>query len=156
MKITLNVGLAVLAAAALFLATVRDSQAAAILNIDFNERATADGTNTAPGFSAFQIDSVGTSALVQTAATTRVFGAYTVTLSNSAPEGYDDRLRGGVLTNNMSFTDHLLFRDFVFSRPFDLNSTGGLDLSIAGLTLANLTTSGSGPGTWGVRGSASF
>lgn len=133
MKITQNAGLAVLTAVALILGAARDSQAASILSIDFNERATDDGTNTAAGFSPFQIGSVGTSALIQTAATVRVFGAYTVTLANSAPEGYDDRLRGGVLTNNMSFTDHLLFRDFVFSRPIDLTSTGGLDLSIAGL-----------------------
>jgi len=133
MRIIQKAGLAVITVVALFFGTIRDGQAATVLGIDFNERATADGTNTAPGFSAFQIDSVGTSGLIQTAATVRVFGAYTVTLSNSAPEGYDDRLRGGVLTNNMSFTDHLLFRDFVFARPIDLTSTGGLDLGIAGL-----------------------
>jgi len=82
------------------------------------------------GFQSFVINSNVANNAIQTQATTRVFGAITVTVSNSAPNGYDDRLRASP-TNSGSFTEGLLLSDFVFSR--DLNSTGGLDVAISGL-----------------------
>ena len=132
MKISRNFWLRSMAVLLVSFGSIGELRAASILGIDFSRRGTDDGTNTAAGFNPFQIDTVAGATAIQTAATTRVFGAFTVTVSNSAPNGYDDRLRGAVLTNHVDFTEHLLLRDFVFSR--DLNTLGGLDVSIAGLT----------------------
>lgn len=104
-----------------------------VLSVDFNRRNVANNsTNTLAGFQSFVISSNVGVAVIQTQATVRAFGALTVTLSNSAPNGYDDRLRTQVFTNNAAFTEHLLLRDFVFSR--DASTLGGLDVAVAGLT----------------------
>jgi hypothetical protein len=102
------------------------------LRVDFNERVVDSVANTMPGFSAFVINSNVATIAIQTNATTRIFGDVSVTLSNTAPVGYDDRLRTTPI-NNGGFTEGQLLRDFVFSRSAD---NGGLDLAIANL-LAN-------------------
>ena len=99
------------------------------LRVDFNERVVDSVANTMPGFSAFVINSNVATIAIQTNATTRIFGSVTVTLSNTAPVGYDDRLRTTPV-NNGGFTDGQLLRDFVFSRSAD---NGGLDLTIGNL-----------------------
>lgn len=101
-----------------------------ILSVDFNERVTNEVTYTPAGFQSFVINSNISVTTIQTQATTRVFGAYTVTVSNTAPLGYDDRHRLTPL-NSGSFTDSLLLRDFIFSR--ETTGTGGLDATISGL-----------------------
>jgi hypothetical protein len=104
--------------------------ASPVLLLDMNERGVDPAPITQPGFVSFVINSNGSSTAIQTLPTTRVFGSISVTVSNTAPLGYDDRLRstpvdGGALTNS------LLLRDFIFSR--DDTGTGGLDITIAGL-----------------------
>jgi hypothetical protein len=106
------------------------SQSQPVLSIDFNRRNASEPANTLSGFQSFVINSNLANNAIQTQATVRVFGSISVTLSNSAPNGYDDRLRATPVDSGM-FTDGLLLRDFVFSR--DLNGNGGLDLIIAGL-----------------------
>jgi hypothetical protein len=131
MSIARKAWLAALAGATLFCNWTPRAEAA-LLSVDFNRRNVIDNsTNTASGYSSFVISSNVSSAAIQTDATVRVIGSYTVTLSNSAPNGYDDRFRTQVLTNNGTFTGTELYRDFVFSR--DQTTLGGLDLSIAGL-----------------------
>ena len=108
-----------------------------VLGVDFNRRNVADNsTNTAAGFQSFVISSNVNNAAIQTQATVRVLGAHTITLSNAAPHGYDDRLRSQAYTNYGAFTDSLLLRDFVFSR--DQTGLGGLDVAISGLNPAEI------------------
>lgn len=102
-----------------------------VLRVDFNDRAQNPTALTMPDFASFIISSNISSGAIQTNATIRDFFGITLTLSNSAPFGYDDRLRAAP-TNNAAFNNALLLRDFVFSR--DLNTTGGLDVSLTGLT----------------------
>jgi hypothetical protein len=104
--------------------------ASPLLAFDVNERGVDPAANSQPGFVSFVINSNISSTTIQTQATTRVFGGLTVTISNTAPFGYDDRLRSTPI-NSGAFTDSLLFRDFIFSR--DDTGTGGLDTTIAGL-----------------------
>lgn len=115
----------------LALGTALGTQGQPVLSIDFKRRNTDPATNTQPGFNSFIISSNVNNAAIQTQATTRVFGPISVTVSNEAPIGYDDRLRT-LPTNTTTFTDGLLFRDFVFSR--DVNGLGGLDVGFEGLT----------------------
>jgi len=101
-----------------------------LLSVDFNERVTNEPAFTAAGFQSFVLNSNVSVTAIQTQATTRVFGAFTVTVSNTAPLGYDDRHRLTPL-NSGSFTDSLLLRDFIFSR--ETTGTGGLDATVSGL-----------------------
>jgi hypothetical protein len=100
-----------------------------LLALDVNDRQNTTGT-TEPGFVSFIINSNVSPSAIQTQATTRVHGSITVTVSNTAPYGYDDRLRT-TPTNNGAFTESLLLRDFIFSR--DDTGTGGLDVTLSGL-----------------------
>ncbi|MFM1768214.1 MAG: hypothetical protein RJA22_743 [Verrucomicrobiota bacterium] len=102
-----------------------------ILSLDFNERGQDPASTTEAGFQPFLLSSNLSATAVQTQATTRAYGAITVTVSNTAPLGYDDRLRASPL-NSGAFTESLLLRDFVFSP--DGTGTGGLDVSLGGLT----------------------
>jgi hypothetical protein len=104
--------------------------ASPVLALDINERGQDAAATTQAGFTSFVINSNGGSATIQTQATTRVFGGMTVTVSNTAPYGYDDRLRATPVSNG-AFTESLLLRDFIFSR--DDTGTGGLDVSVTGL-----------------------
>ena len=103
---------------------------ATLLALDFNERVTNAATVTQAGFTSFVINSNVSVITIQTQATTRVFGAITVTVSNTPPFGYDDRLRT-TPANSGAFTESLLLRDFIFSQ--DNSGTSGLDVSITGL-----------------------
>src|SRR6185503_17079752 len=89
--------------------------ASPLLALDINERGTAAAATTQAGFTSFVINSNVSSTTIQTQATTRVFSGISVTVSNTAPFGYDDRLRSTPV-NSGTFTDSLLLRDFVFSR----------------------------------------
>jgi hypothetical protein len=119
------------------------------LRVDFNERVVDPNLYTMPGFSSFVINSNVSTAAVQTNPTTRVFENVTVTLFNTAGQGYDDRLRTAP-TNNVGFTHASLLRDFVFSRSLD---NGGLDLTIGNLlpnqpyTITIWSFDSSSPGT---------
>jgi hypothetical protein len=104
--------------------------ASPVLAIDVNERGVDPAANTQAGFVSFVINSNVSSTTIQTQATTRVYGGLSITVSNTAPLGYDDRLRTTPV-NSGAFTDSLLLRDFIFSR--DDTGTGGLDTTIAGL-----------------------
>lgn len=107
-----------------------DVTAATVLAFDVNDRSTAAAGVTGAGFSSFVINSNVSATAIQTQATVRVFGGNTVTVSNTAPHGYDDRLRA-TPTNSGAFTESLLLRDFLFSQ--DSAGTGGLDVAITGL-----------------------
>ena len=102
-----------------------------ILALDISERGVDLATATQPGFASFVINSNVSSTTIQTQATTRVYGSISVTISNTAPLGYDDRLRTTPV-NSGAFTDSLLLRDFIMSR--NDTGTGGLDVTINGLT----------------------
>lgn len=107
--------------------------ASPLLALDINERgqnAAAIAATTQSGFTSFVINSNAGTGTIQTQATTRMFGGITVTVSNTAPFGYDDRLRATPV-NSGAFTESLLLRDFIFSR--DDVGTGGLDVTISGL-----------------------
>jgi hypothetical protein len=99
-----------------------------VLAFDVNERATAPVTQT--GFVSFVINSNVSATAIQTNPTVRTFGTITVTLSNTPPNGYDDRVRA-TPTNSGAFTESALLRDHVMSR--ELTSTGGLDWVVSGL-----------------------
>jgi hypothetical protein len=101
-----------------------------ILSIDINDRSTLPAGVTEAGFSSFIINSNGGSTAIQTLPTIRTFGGISVTLSNTAPQGYDDRLRSAP-ANGGAFTESLLLRDFVSSQ--DTSGNGGLDLTLTGL-----------------------
>ncbi len=101
-----------------------------LLALDVNERAQSAATTTQAGFTSFVINSNVSSSAIQTQATVRVFGNVTVTISNTVPFGYDDRLRA-TPGNSGAFTESLLLRDFIFSN--DLTGTGGLDVTLTGL-----------------------
>ncbi len=101
-----------------------------ILSIDFNERGVAASTYTQPGFSSFVVNSNPTAAAIQTLPATRAFGSLSVTVSNSALPGYDDRVRTTPV-NSGALTEALLLQDFIFST--DATGTSGLDVSISGL-----------------------
>lgn len=105
--------------------------ATTVLAMDVNDRSSAAAGVTMPGFSSFIINSNVSSTTIQTQATTRVFGSIVVSVGNTAPYGYDDRLRDAP-NNNGAFTESLLLRDFLFSQ--DNTGTGGLNITIAGLT----------------------
>jgi hypothetical protein len=102
-----------------------------LLALDFNERGVNPDLITQPGFTPFLSSSNGSVTAIQTQATTRVFGGIGVTVSNTAPLGYDDRLRA-TPTNSGAFTESLLLRDFIFS--LTRTNEGGLDVTIEGLT----------------------
>lgn len=99
-----------------------------VLAFDVNERGVTPVTQT--GFVSFVISSNLSATEIQTNATTRTFNGISVTLSNTAPNGYDDRVRT-TPTNKPPFTLSSLLRDHVMSR--ELTSTGGLDWTISGL-----------------------
>jgi hypothetical protein len=99
-----------------------------VLAFDVNERGSSPVTQ--PGFVSFVINSNISSTAIQTNPTTRTFSGISVTLSNTAPHGYDDRVRG-TPTNSGAFTLSALLRDHVMSR--ELSSTGGLDWVFSGL-----------------------
>lgn len=105
--------------------------ASTVLAIDVNDRSSNTAGLTEPGFSAFVINSVGSSTAIQTQPTVRVYGGITITLSNTTSAGYDDRLRTSP-GNSGAFTESLLLRDNLFSQ--DNSGTGGLDIGISGLT----------------------
>jgi len=100
-----------------------------LLAMDVNERGQNPLTTTQPGFSAFVTSAGGNS--TTTVPTTQTYGAISVTVSNTAGFGYDDRLRNDP-ANSGAFTESFLLRDFLFSR--DNTGTGGLDIDISGLT----------------------
>lgn len=104
--------------------------ATTVLALDVNDRTNTVGATEA-GFSSFVINSNVSATAIQTQATVRVIGGITVTVSNTAPQGYDDRWRTGPL-NSGAFAETLLLRDVLFSQ--DSTGTGGLDLNLAGLT----------------------
>ena len=99
-----------------------------VLAFDVNERGTAPVTQ--PGFVSFVINSNVSTTAIQTNPTVRTYGALTVTLSNTPPNGYDDRVRP-TPTNSGAFTESALLRDHVMSR--ELTGTGGLDWVVSGL-----------------------
>lgn len=99
-----------------------------ILAVDFDERGVNPATQT--GFQSFVINSNVSATTIQTNPTTRTFGAISLTLSNTPPLGYDDRVRTTPV-NSGAFTQSRLLRDHILSR--ELTGTGGLDLSFAGL-----------------------
>lgn len=101
-----------------------------VLALDVNERGANASTTTQPGFASFVINSNISTSAIETQAVTRVYGSISVTISNVAPYGYDDRLRDTPV-NGGAFTESLLLRDFIFSR--DDTGTGGLDVTLAGL-----------------------
>jgi len=101
-----------------------------LLSIDFNDRSGNPATSTHPDFSSFLIQSNVNNVTIQTQATTRVFSGISVAVSNTSPQGYDDRLRSTPV-NSGAFTESLLLRDFVMST--DSIGTGGLDVAIGGL-----------------------
>lgn len=102
-----------------------------LLSLDFNERGVDAALATQQGFSSFVIQSNLSTTAIQTQATTRTFGGISVTVSNTVPFGYDDRARP-LPANSGDFSEALLLRDFVFS--MDRTGTGGLDVTIEGLT----------------------
>ncbi len=99
-----------------------------VLSLDFDERGTTPVTQA--GFTSFVINSNVSSTAIQTNPTVRTYGSITLTFSNTAPNGYDDRVRA-TPTNNGNFTTSFLLRDHIMSR--ELTGTGGLDLTFAGL-----------------------
>lgn len=122
-----------------------------VLALDISERGVDLASTTQPGFVSFVINSNVSSATIQTQATTRVYGSISVTISNTAPLGYDDRLRTTPV-NSGAFTDSLLLRDFIMSR--NDTGTGGLDVTISGLTpnqLYRFTVWSFDTGSTGVR-----
>jgi len=102
-----------------------------LLALDFNRRGVDPAVITQPGFTSFVINSNLSATAIQTQATTRVFGGLSVTISNTAPYGYNDVLRP-TPTNNGAFNESLLLRDFIFS--LTRTNEGGLDVTIDGLT----------------------
>jgi hypothetical protein len=131
-----------------------------LLSLDFNERVVDPALITQPGFTPFVIHSNVTTTTIQTQATTRAFGAISVTISNTSPFGYDDRVRPTPV-NSGAFTESLLLRDFVFS--LSQTNEGGLDVTIDGLApnqLHRLTlwsfdagSSGNRASDWSANGS---
>ncbi|MES2708789.1 MAG: lamin tail domain-containing protein [Verrucomicrobiota bacterium] len=103
---------------------------APLLSIDFNDREFGTDT-TQSGFSPFVIGSTGGVAATQTGGITRTLGDYSVTLSNTGADPYNDRNRA-TPTDSATFTTQRLLRDFVFSQ--DQTGTSGLDVAIASLT----------------------
>lgn len=102
-----------------------------VLALDVNERGANASTTTQPGFTSFVINSNISTSAIETQAVTRAYGNITVTVSNTAPYGYDDRLRDTPV-NSGALTESLLLRDFIFSR--DDTGSGGLDITLTGLT----------------------
>ena len=96
-----------------------------ILRVDFNDRSSA--TATQAGFDSFVVSGNG----VQTIDVTRSFGDIDVTISDASGEGYDDKKQFGPV-NAGDFTEAQLLQDFVYS--LDKTGTGGVDVTIAGLT----------------------
>ena len=104
-----------------------------VLAIDFNDR--APGSPTQAGFSSFVIG--GTDGNIQFGSITRNFGSQSVTITDTSGLGFDDRTRT-TPTNSGAFTESSLLRDFVFSR--ELTGTGGIDVTINGLTANQIYT----------------
>jgi hypothetical protein len=102
-----------------------------VLALDVNDRSSAAAGLTQAGFTSFVINSNVSATAIQTQATVRVIGGVTVSIVNTAPHGYDDRLRNSP-NNSGAFTESLLLRDFIFS--LDNSGTGGLNVSLSGLT----------------------
>ena len=105
-----------------------ENSGSVVLAIDVEERGQS---LVQPDFQGFLI---GGSGAVETAPITRSYGDISVTLAGSAGVGYDDRTRGNPV-NSGAFTEGSLLRDFVFAR--DNTGTGGLDITVAGLTPNN-------------------
>lgn len=104
-----------------------------VLSIDFNERGLDEATtlaSTQPGFSSFIINSNTSAIAIQIIPTTRTFGGISITVSNTASLGYDDRPRT-TPADGGAFTEGRLLRDFIFSR--EVTGTGGLEVTINGL-----------------------
>jgi CotH kinase protein/Lamin Tail Domain/Chitobiase/beta-hexosaminidase C-terminal domain len=99
-----------------------------VLAVDFGMRGNAASIAQA-GFQHYVIG--GTAGTGISTATTRTFGAYSVTLSSVGAALYDDRLRA-LPTNSGTFTQQDLLRDFVFSRG--VTTSTGLDVAVDGLT----------------------
>ena len=105
-----------------------------ILSLDVADRSQDAAPVTQAGFQPLVINSNITATatniiLIQTQATTRVYGGFSVTVSNSGSFGFDDRLRT-TPANGGSFTESLLLRDVIFSTSTD---TSGFDVHLAGL-----------------------
>jgi hypothetical protein len=102
-----------------------------VLSVDFNDRDSNTVALTQSGFSSFIATNVGGTTAIQTAPTTRTFGGFSVTVSNSsAAFGYDDRARTTPV-NAGALTQDAIYKDFIFSR--DNASTNGLDVHVTGL-----------------------
>jgi hypothetical protein len=98
-----------------------------ILRVDVNERGSDTNLFTEAGFQSLLLTNVFSDLEVQTNATVRSFGPYTVTLSGTAGTmRYDDRLRTTPVNTN-AFTEARLLQDFAFGLA------GGLDLKVEGL-----------------------
>jgi len=106
-----------------------------LLRLDFDERGTSPVTQ--PGFESFVMNTNGSVTAAHNVPTVRQFGNIQVTLSNTPPDNYDDRLRSQPV-NSGAFTLSALLRDFVFSGS--RTNQGGLDLSISGLPPAQPCT----------------
>ena len=102
-----------------------------ILRVDFNDRSAATATQT--GFDSFVAAGNG----AQTADVTRSYGDIDVTLSDTSGAGYDDKRQFGPV-NSGEFTQGLLLQDFVYS--LDQTGTGGIDVTVAGLTAGQTYT----------------
>lgn len=101
----------------------------ALLSVDITDRENTGADLLEPGFQPFVIGSDGGAAAIQSNPVTRTFGGYTMTLSRSGADGFDDRLRATPVDSG-AFTQSRLLRDFVFSR--DQTGTSGLDVRLSG------------------------
>lgn len=109
--------------------TAGGSAGSPLLSLDFNDRENLSDT-TQDGFTSFVIGNTGGNGVTQTGAVTRIIGDYSVTLSNSGPDAYDDRHRTSP-TDSANLSTQRLLRDFVFSR--DQTGTTGVDVAVSGL-----------------------
>lgn len=95
-----------------------------VLALDFNDRGAGGAGNTQPGFQEFLITSTGSP-------TTQTFGSIDVTLSHSNGGTIEDRRRTAP-SDNGSFTEQELLRDFVFA--YGTSADDGVDVLFEGLT----------------------
>jgi hypothetical protein len=124
------------AVACVFALAAGHARAQTVLALDVNDRSNDTAGNLEAGFTSLVIGSVGSATAIQTQATTRTFGAITLTVSgNGTHPGYDDRLRA-VPSNAVSFTQERLLKDFIYSP--DTTTSGGLNLDFTGLTPSTL------------------
>lgn len=91
-----------------------------VLAVDFNQR--GESNTTEVGFSSFALQGAGVAIDVPT---TRFFNGIEVTVSGSTGTTVDSRSRTSI-TNNNTFTESALLRDFIYSTP----TTGGEGLDV--------------------------